>query len=336
MEERGKWLRAESPGPIRAGCGPAERFAKAWGADLLFGLKALRRKNTWVFVATLFGILAVFGALGAYVCERMLGEVPGFPAPLAGLFIGLLLPTAFFAVYIAEGITKLTEEKEVPVIVKTFDDPIEAAQFRLSTVMQIKADEITSEIYCTSHCNLFANPGGSDGPTNARLRAINDTFFGHLMDLTMNTPAEEEGLKLLLQYRNATDDEVKKELGQRLGIYARACAMRRDVRLSRDRFEIRHLLPHSLKDYFVIEDHLFKTVRKTQASGGRTQYVYMQSREIANTYRMWLADVFEHGHEIGEGDAQSGQTPLTEDDAQLSALINTIWADVLAELALQA
>jgi hypothetical protein len=296
-------------------------------------LQALRQqsKTSWGFVGKLFGMFAVIGTLAAYFCERFLGD-SGFPAPLAGALIGLLAPTAFFAVYIAEGITKLTDETDSPVSLKIFEDAVEAALFRLSTVIQIRVGKITSEIYCTSHCNLFANPGGPGEPntaTNNHLRVVNDAFFSHLLNLAMTPPPEKEGLKLLLQYKTAADDDVQKELRQRLGIYARTCAMRkdRDIRLARDRFEIRHLLPHSLKDYFVIEDHVFITVRKTEDSSGRTQYVYMQSRELADTYRMWLADIFEHGHE--------GQTPLTEKDEGLLALIKSIWEDVRSEVDMQ-
>jgi hypothetical protein len=254
------------------------------------------------------------------ILERLGVKETGLTVAFMAAVLSLLALTAFTVLYTASLVDELTTERNRPMPgaeVRTFRDPVRFATFRAHVVLELEATGLTEPVHCTSHCNLFAQPGGADDPVNNSLRAINTVFFQSLARLAMDSP--HGGLRLLLQYKDVTDVDVKIETAERLRIWMDVCASRNDINLKREQFDVQHLLPASLKDYFVIEDRVFKTIRKTPASGGSTQFVYMRSPEIAQSYRDWLADVFSNGYH------RDNAGLYTEDDEDLTALMKSQW-----------
>jgi hypothetical protein len=101
------------------------------------------------------------------------------------------------------------------------------------------------------------------------------------------------GLQLLLQFRD-DDPKLKEELGTRIDLFLKISeGLNRDFNVFH--FDVRRLLQESLKDYLVIEDHVFKTIRKTEQAGSETHFVYVKSPELAIGYRLWLQDLFNNG-----------------------------------------
>jgi hypothetical protein len=261
-----------------------------------------------------------------YFAETILEKIGighgGLTVAFIAAVLSLLSLTTFTVVYTASLVDDLTTERNKPAAgaeVRIFRDPVQFAIFRLQIVLDTKATGLTHAIHCTSHCNLFAQPGGSSDEINTTLRAINAAFFREMAQIVMDSTSG--GLRLLLQYKDVSDFDVKIEIAERLRIWMEVCARRSDLSLKREQFSVQHLLPASLKDYFVIEDHFFTTIRKTPASGGSTHFVYVRNAAIAETYRDWLADVFSNGHH--EDNAQ-----YTRNDKQLDEFIKQKWEDL--------
>jgi hypothetical protein len=243
-------------------------------------------------VAVGFGLVGVLTGVLVYALER--GAAGTHVDKVLIFLVGLAFPTAVSAIYITEIATTwliekwANEEREI-IYVETFKTAGEMAQKRLDVVKSMRNERLTQHVYCTSHCNLFYDVGVFGKSEKANVEEANAKFFRRLATLTVTS---EPGLMLLLFY--PSEPAFVGEMGPRLDIYLEVCEAA-NVALSLEQFSPRRLMQVSVKDYFVFEDHVFKTIRKTPHSEGQTEYMHIQSKKIAGLYRAWLADLFEHG-----------------------------------------
>jgi hypothetical protein len=227
------------------------------------------RRLTQSLVATALVLSGVLAAWLAYVMEHADGETN----KVAILLVALIMPCTIALVYITEIATTwlldhwLEADREA-IYVETFDKPVHAAMRRLEIVNQIPTGSLKTKIYCTSHCNLFANAGGRNEKEKVFLEGRNRDFFSRLAHLAMTS--RDQGLRLLLQYADG-DGSLEKELPIRIDIFLDASESLTQE-LYPAQFEARRLVQESVKDYFVIEDHVFKTIRKTAQAGGQTEF----------------------------------------------------------------
>jgi hypothetical protein len=187
--------------------------------------------------------------------------------------------------------------------IKKFGNAVEFAEFRLRLVSDLQSASLLDPIYCTSHLNLFAKPDGGSQPTRDRVAQINRPFFERLSELALE--GRRGGLRLILQY---TDDEVdllEKELTDRLAIFWKIAREREKLDWADREFDVTRMVATMSKDYFVIGDHIFKTIRKTERSRQAASHMYIRNADIAASYREWMEDLFYYGH-------QGGKNPSTD------------------------
>lgn len=174
--------------------------------------------------------------------------------------------------------------------VRKFDSAVEFAEFRQKLIMNITSESLDDPIYCTSHLNLFAKPDGNSQPIRDRVAEINKPFFKRLSELSLTE--KRGGLRLILQYQDTETDLLEKELTDRLKIFWQAARELNEVDWAEHQFDVTRMRPGMVKDYFVIGDHVLKTIRKTNQSS----YMYIRSPEVASSYREWMEDLFLYGH----------------------------------------
>lgn len=275
--------------------------------------KAREKQVRWLAHIGVAVLLIGIGYLTDLVILRL--EPPG-QETLLRYILTLLAPAAISTLIIAELAVKWQldnwyESKKDALSVKTFANAVEFARFRRDIVMGIEV--VDDPIYCTSHCNLFRNIEAKDAEKST-IREINREFFRQMAELSISS--KRGGLRLLLEFKN--EEEAREELAPRIDIFLDVAQ-----RLGRDfdifQFDVCRLLQPSVKDYFVIEDHVFKTIRKTRP-GTDTQYLYVKNAEIAVGYRTWLADLFANGHAVSP-------TPFTENE-NMRRLFDRIRAEV--------
>lgn len=277
------------------------------------------RGVTHSVIAIAFGAIGLLTAFIVWAVEHKAGPVNA----LELLLLALVTPSAFALLYIAEVATayitgKWAEEDREAIFVETFRTAAEMAARRLEVVRSVEKNKLTEHVYCTSHCNLFDDPGGHTPAEAESVYKYNYAFFSALAERTV---AAEPGLKLLLHYPD--EKAFAHEMGERIDIYLAACE-KAQTSLALSHFEPRHLLQKSLKDYFVFEDHVFKTIRKTPHSAGATEYMHIKSAKVAAQYRAWLEDLFN----FGEG--ASNKPPFVE-RVEFEAKYLTFKAKVEAE-----
>jgi protein-S-isoprenylcysteine O-methyltransferase Ste14 len=246
-----------------------------------------------VVVSSIFAIVGVVAGFIVYGLEKH--EVESVLILIVALVAPMALSMAFVTVLAVEWLVD-RPRRDVSLI-RTFPDSIKFAEFRRDIILGIK--KINDPIYCTSHCNLFAYPGGRElteaGATKKgdeeTLKEFNREFFRKIAFLSMESM--RGGLNLLLCYRDG-EPKVKEELRPRFDIFFDvADELKREFNINH--FDVRRLLQESLKDYLVIEDHVFKTIRKTPEAGNETRHAYVKNAKLADEYRVWLKDLFNNG-----------------------------------------
>jgi hypothetical protein len=247
-----------------------------------------------ITIGALFLVLACVGGVGAHILEQYPPNekrIDWITVVLFAMMLPIAISSAFVAVVSFKWLTKQWEtENRDTVYAEPLKTPAQMAQKRHDVVISCK--ELTSDVYCTSHCNLFHDPGvqkGPDGATGDYEDIINQNrkFFRALAKLTIES---RPGLKLLLYVPN--NEAFQGDLGERIDVYLEAAGSK-DAVLDQNIFDPKQLMQESLTDYLVFEDNVFMTLRKS--SKGRTEYVYIRSEAVADHYRAWLKDLFETG-----------------------------------------
>jgi hypothetical protein len=188
--------------------------------------------------------------------------------------------------------------------IRVFQNTKEFLGFRNKIVSELRDNAIEHPIYCSSHLRLFSTPDGHSARDREVVAYLNRQLFRYIAQMAL-MPGTRGGLRLLLQYREGNQQLLENELNEIADTFSAVAAETRST-WNWYHFDIRRLLHDSAKDYFVIEDHVFKTIRKTDESRSEAQFIYIKSPQIASTYREWLRDIFEYG------DGPKNPTPYTE------------------------
>jgi hypothetical protein len=254
----------------------------------------IKRNPRSLTIAVVFVVLAVLGGGGAHLLEHYPAnatQIDWITVLLYAMIFPTFMSSGFVAIVSFKWLTKQWEtEKYDTLYAVPLDTPAQMAHKRHEVVTSCR--KLANDIYCTSHCNLFHDPGvpkGPDGATSDKEEVIyqNRKFFRALAKLTIDS---RQALKLLLFVPNQRAFEG--ELGERIDIYVDAGGTK-DAVLDRSNFEPKQLIEESLTDFLVFEDHVFMTMRKS--SKGKTEYVYIRSIAVAEHYRAWLKDLFDTG-----------------------------------------
>jgi hypothetical protein len=254
----------------------------------------IKRNPRSITVVVVFAVLAAVGGLGAHLLVRYpanASHIEWITVLAYAMLFPTFMSTGFVAVVSFKWLTKQWEtEGRDTVYAESLDTPAQMAHKRHEVVSSCR--KLANDVYCTSHCNLFHDPGvptDPGGETGDKDDVIyqNRKFFRALATLTIES---RQALKLLLFVPNP--QAFVGELGVRIDIYA-AVGKTKDAVLDRSNFEPKQLIEESLIDYLVFEDHVFMTMRK--ASKGKTEHVHIRSVAVAEHYRAWLKDIFDTG-----------------------------------------
>jgi hypothetical protein len=264
-------------------------------------MKWLRQhqKSAGFIVTIAYGLLVLAAApIGWFVVSDVNDK------PL-GLLIGLVISFAIGQLIIfAIAVLWFTDYHLLPrsskrTTVEISSNPIEFAQRKCAVLRDLELQSINRTIYGVSYCNLFAKPEGNDNDEKNDVRELNSKFFRALADIVMRSDNRDVKLRILLHY----DDEdietnLVKELKARQEIFTKSAqALSQPAGWnSREHFEVKRGLVHSGIDYFVIQDHVFMTIRKTP--GTRSTYIHIHGQELAKSFWFWLDELYDYG----EGD----------------------------------
>src|ERR1700682_4299310 len=169
---------------------------------LVRGLKALVKRNPRsLTIVVVFLALTILGGVGAHLFER-------YPSNATHIdWITVVLYAMIFPTFIASGFVTivsfkwLTKQWETEGRDTLFAEPLETALHMAHRRREIvnSCRKLTKDVYCTSHCNLFHNPGLPKGPDGAadkeEVAQQNRKFFRALAKLTIDS---RQALRLLL------------------------------------------------------------------------------------------------------------------------------------------
>lgn len=177
------------------------------------------------------------------------------------LFVyGVIVPIAVYLTVISElaiiWLFKHLREDDA-VYVETYSNAVLFANKRASIVGAIDPKDIKHNIFSTSHCNLFARPEGENPLQIDTVARLNVSLFESLAKIALD-PNSEGRIRVLLYARSQKD--LDNEINQREWILANV-SNKLGRQWDHDHFQFPMLVAKSLKDYLVIEDHVFKTVK---------------------------------------------------------------------------
>jgi hypothetical protein len=213
------------------------------------------------------------------------------------LFVyGAIIPIAVYLTVLSELAIvlffKQLHEQDV-VHLETFSDASLFAKRRAAIVSSIEPESVKYNIISTSHCNLFARPDGETLKEMESVARVNRELFEAMVRIALN-PNSEGRIRVL--FSAESQQELNDELNERHAIL-NAVALELKRQWDADHFRVEMLAGRSLKDYLIIEDHVFKTIRKVKTNrtqGNQAKYIHIQSKKIADSYREWLRDMFEN------------------------------------------
>jgi hypothetical protein len=258
------------------------------------------QKSAGFLVTITYGLLVLAaGPIGWFAVSDVKDK------PLS-LLIGLVISFAIGQIVIFTiALLWLTDYHLLPrsskrTTVEIFSNPINFARKKCDVLRDLELQSVNTMIYGVSHCNLFAKPEGDDAQQKD-VREYNSSFFRALADIVMRSDNPDVKLRILLHY----DDEdietnLVQELKARQEIFTKSGhALSPPTEWnSRDHFDVKRGLIHSAIDYFVIQDHVFITIRQTPGIP-RSTYIYIRGQELAKSYWSWLDDLYEYGEDDG-------------------------------------
>jgi hypothetical protein len=268
----------------------------------------LRRhqKSVGFFVTIIYGLLVLAaGLIGSFAGSTAQDKALNLLIGLAITFaIGQLFIFAIAVLWLTD--YHLTDRSARRTEVEIFQSPVEFAQKKCAVLRDLDPISLKNRIYGVSHCNLFANPEGNNEQERAEVLRHNEEFFNRLAQLVMRSTNDEVRLRVLLQYdehdmapKKDKESNLIRELKARQKFFTDAGhAMPHPIEWDRYNFEVKRRIGNSGKDYFVINEHVFKTIRQTPGTG-RSIYIYMRGQEIARSYWTWLHDLYEYGKDAG-------------------------------------
>jgi hypothetical protein len=264
--------------------------------------------------------------IGAAVIPILIGvacfylEQKGVPVVYLYVF-GAIIPAVLYITVISEIAILLFFDhlkEDDRVYVETTYDAVRFANKRAEIVKSIKPESVKRHIISTSHCNLFARPEGVNPDEVEKVGIINKDLFESMAKIALNQNGEG---RIRVLFFAPTEDDLEMEIDVREEILDRI-SQQLGLRWDNDHFGWRRLRAKSLKDYLIIEDHVFKTIRKLEVRehegeardqkqkqpylGTRAKYIHLESKDIADSYREWLRDMFENGAKGGFTDAPRG------------------------------
>jgi hypothetical protein len=270
------------------------------------------RRNGFIVklsIPVLFGLIGILTTIAVFILD------PSTDNKLLLLILALVLPAAVSLIVITEVVLLWFYEVWLrggsDVIVTPVANARDFAELKRAVIRQIRPGTLNYPIFCTTHCNLFADPGGRTDDIKEDIKRINQEYFEHVAQLSMDKQNTHGGLRLLIQYEDDEIEKLENELRPRIAIFSKVAADK-DFDWNAHHFDVRRLMQRSVKDYLVVEDHVFKTIRKTQETK-ETQYIHIRSAVIAATYRSWLWDLFDYG----EGRETEKRDKIKEKLAQL-------------------
>jgi hypothetical protein len=257
------------------------------------------RRNAEIILRILVVLIPIaIGAVCLYLDHR--GADPAY------LFVyGVIVPIAVYLTVISElALSWLFKQlrKDAVVYVETFSNALLFANARAAIVAAIDPNNVRYDMLSTSHCNLFARPEGENPEQTDLVARVNKHLFESMAKISLD-PNSEGRIRVLLYADNEKD--LNFELDQRKDILT---AVSRNLGRQWDQGHFRYgfLAARSLKDYLVIEDHVFTTIRRVEFSndgqeyrGNQARYIHIKNKGIADSYRSWLRDLFDNGSKGG-------------------------------------
>jgi hypothetical protein len=261
------------------------------------------RKSAGFVVSIAYGLFVLAAALIGWHAGKDVSD--SAHNLLIGLTISFAVGQLFLFAIAALWFTDyhLAERSSKRTTVEIFQSPVDFARKRCAVLHDLDLTSLKNRIYGVSHCNLFAKPDGNSDQEVADVRKLNVRFFNELADLVMRSDNPEVRYRVLLQYDDGEldpqpdgkDSNLVQELKARQEIFTRAGRnLPSPVDWGRDHFAVKRLMDNSHKDYFLVNDHIFKTIRQTPSTR-RSIYIYIHGQELAQSYWTWLHDLYEYG-----------------------------------------
>jgi hypothetical protein len=261
------------------------------------------RKSAGLVVSIAYGVFLLAAGLLSWHAGKDVSD--SAHNLLIGLTISFAVGQLFLFAIAALWFTDyhLAERASKRTVVEIFQSPVDFARKKCAVLHDLDPQSLQNRIYGVSHCNLFAKPEGDSEQEVADVRNLNVRFFSELAHLVMRSNNPDVRYRVLLQYDDADlvpqqdgkDCNLAQELKARQEIFTKAGrSLPSPMDWGREHFAVKRLMGDSDKDYFVINDHIFKTIRQTPGTH-RSIYIYIQGQELAKSYWTWLHDLYEYG-----------------------------------------
>jgi hypothetical protein len=259
-------------------------------------LKYYRTNKKWskIVLGILFPIIgvgaAIFGVIAAY---RQNAPVITLATSVAILTISIqcVLMYNIALIWINEYYIPAHEQDRPKVAI--FTSALKFAEHKHHIISNIDSLPPNSMVYASCHDNFFVNP---DGPEQEKVavREANTRVFTRLAELILR--GEMCGLRLFMQYDENGDGpkNMTAELKTRGQIFTKV-AEQLKKRWVRHNFQYVKSNSKSVKDYLVINEHVFKTIKKTHHEDEMATYVHIKHQKLAEAYAVWMHNIFYDG-----------------------------------------
>lgn len=214
----------------------------------------------------------------------------------SNIFIGtqLFVITALLLVLVTVSQIWLSEyhlRQTGKVRVEPFSDELQYCRAKEEALSTIPENGLSDDIYALIE-SPNANRGGNHNISSRRkINAANQKSAKHIAELVLS-PKNKGHFKLLISGQN--EDNISAELKIQQAAFEDIANVK-GVGLSHNHFFAKRYLNTSLKDYLVVENFIFKTIRKTSGERFEDTFVLLENARLADMYREWIRDIYEHG-----------------------------------------
>jgi hypothetical protein len=250
------------------------------------------RRNTIIF--GFFALVCL--VVGAVLADRKIIDEPVLIGVICGLVFAFVSGQLVIS-YIANLWYYKYHKSEGKTRIYAFvtRDPVEFAIRKSAAIHALNSKNLKYDIYAVSHCNMFDKPDGRDDEERRQVARVNESLFRKLAELSITGNPNTGRLRVLLQYETLGRQSVENELRSRVRIMDEvATAQQKGIQWNQTHFWPRRRISNSAKDYLVVDEHVFKTVRLV-GTGQQAIYIHMRGNDVADTYRQWLYDLYEFG-----------------------------------------
>ncbi len=180
-------------------------------------------------------------------------------------------------------------ERREKISVDCFNSPITFAAHRERIVAELAHLDSRDKIYYMGNASFFSNIEQVDDVKKKDIQEKNQKLFKSIARMSLEASNTCSFRSIVFSSNRSS---LSYELEQQVNAF-KEVSDRNGLQFSEASFRLAILKDYSVKDYLIVGDHLFKTIRKYDRDDNNATYVHIHCPVLAHHYRSWIEDIYD-------------------------------------------